>query len=167
MTSHGVTSASTNICDVIKSFPSDKHRVCRQTCCSFGLIWASGQVTVTRHCALPHVSGPLLGTVMLSTQSQNQLAFGARTILKLQADRMKRSACQRVSTVSNIKHTVRHSVYSKVNSRDSSVGTATRYGVVGPRIESRLGRDNPLRSRLTPEGPPSLLYSRITSTKSP
>jgi len=34
--------------------------------------------------------------------------------------------------------------------RDSSVGTAARYGLEGPEIESRCGR---------PWGPPSLLYN--------
>jgi hypothetical protein len=38
---------------------------------------------------------------------------------------------------------------------DSSVGIATRYGLDGPGIESRWGRDCPDR----PWGPPSLLYN--------
>ena len=42
--------------------------------------------------------------------------------------------------------------------RDSSVGTATRYGLDGPRIESRWGEDFPHPSD-RPWGPPSLLYS--------
>ena len=41
---------------------------------------------------------------------------------------------------------------------DSSVGTATGYGLDGPRIESRFGRDFPHLSRLT-LGPPNLLYN--------
>ena len=43
--------------------------------------------------------------------------------------------------------------------RDSSVGTATRYGLGGPGIESRWGRDffAPLPDRRW--GPPSLLYN--------
>jgi hypothetical protein len=42
--------------------------------------------------------------------------------------------------------------------RDSSVGIATGYGMDGPGIESRWGRD--FRTRLDrPWGPPSLLYS--------
>jgi len=35
----------------------------------------------------------------------------------------------------------------KLVGRDSSVGTATRYGLDGPRMESRWGRDFPLPSR--------------------
>jgi len=42
--------------------------------------------------------------------------------------------------------------------RDSSVGTATGYGLDGPGIESRWGRDFPHLSRPT-LGPPSLLYN--------
>jgi len=118
MTSQGLPPASTNICDVTRSCPSDKHKVCRQICWSRGLIWASGQVTVTRklhgafprcpaHCYGRHCS---LGLIWASGQvtvtrklrgafprcpahcygrhcsalwSQNQLAFGAGTILKL------------------------------------------------------------------------------------
>jgi len=40
--------------------------------------------------------------------------------------------------------------------RDSSVGIATRYGLEGPGIESRWGRDFPYRSRpaLRPTQPP-------------
>jgi hypothetical protein len=40
--------------------------------------------------------------------------------------------------------------------RDSSVGTATRYGLGGPGIESQLGRDFPHLSRptLVPTQPP-------------
>jgi hypothetical protein len=41
-------------------------------------------------------------------------------------------------------------------SRDSSVGTVTRYGLDGPRIESRWGRDfpHPSRPSLRPTQPP-------------
>jgi hypothetical protein len=42
--------------------------------------------------------------------------------------------------------------------RDSSVGIATRYGLYGPGIESRWGRDFPHPFRPT-WGPPSLLYN--------
>jgi hypothetical protein len=42
--------------------------------------------------------------------------------------------------------------------RDSSVGIATRYGLEGPGIESRRGRDFPHPSRPA-LGPPSLLYN--------
>jgi hypothetical protein len=40
--------------------------------------------------------------------------------------------------------------------RDSSVGIATRYGLDGPGIESRLGRDfpHPFRRALGPNQPP-------------
>jgi hypothetical protein len=40
--------------------------------------------------------------------------------------------------------------------RDSSVGTATRYGLEGPGIESRWGRDfqHPSRQALVPTQPP-------------
>jgi hypothetical protein len=51
-----------------------------------------------------------------------------------------------------------HLVLISVWSRDSVVGTATRYGLEGPRIESRWGeifRTYPDRLR----GPPSLLYN--------
>jgi hypothetical protein len=41
--------------------------------------------------------------------------------------------------------------------RDSSVGIATRYGLDGPGIESRWGRDFPHPSRPA-MGPPSLLH---------
>jgi len=37
--------------------------------------------------------------------------------------------------------------YVKVNGRDSSVSTATRYGLEGEGIECRWGRDNPHPSR--------------------
>ena len=43
--------------------------------------------------------------------------------------------------------------------RDSSVGIATRYGMDGPGIESRWGRDFPHPSRPALGGPPSLLYN--------
>jgi len=45
---------------------------------------------------------------------------------------------------------------TKIVSRDISVGIATRYGLDGPEIESRLGRDFPHLSRpaLTPTEPP-------------
>ena len=43
----------------------------------------------------------------------------------------------------------------QVVGRDSAVGIATRYGLDGPGIESRWGRDFPDR----PWGLPSLLYS--------
>jgi hypothetical protein len=42
--------------------------------------------------------------------------------------------------------------------RDSSVGIATRYGLDGPGIESRCGRDFPPRPD-RPWGSPSLLYN--------
>jgi len=42
--------------------------------------------------------------------------------------------------------------------RDSSVGTATRYGLDGPGIESRWGR-NILRPSRPSLGPPSLIYN--------
>jgi hypothetical protein len=42
--------------------------------------------------------------------------------------------------------------------RDSSVGTATRYGLDGPRIGSRWGRDFSHPSRPAQGPPPSLLY---------
>jgi hypothetical protein len=44
----------------------------------------------------------------------------------------------------------------KLVGRDSSVGMATRYGLDGPRIESRWGRDfsHPSRSALGPTQPP-------------
>ena len=42
--------------------------------------------------------------------------------------------------------------------RDSSVGIATRYGLEGPGIESRWGRNFPHLSRPAPN-PPSLLYN--------
>jgi hypothetical protein len=42
--------------------------------------------------------------------------------------------------------------------RDSSVGTATRYGLDGPDIESRRGRGFTARPD-RPWGPPSLLYN--------
>ena len=51
------------------------------------------------------------------------------------------------------------SVYEYVSilavGRDSAVGIATRYGLDGPGIESRWGRDFPHR----PWGLPSLLYN--------
>ena len=40
-------------------------------------------------------------------------------------------------------------LYTKYRGRDSSVGIATRYGLVGPGIESRWGRDFPHPSRLS------------------
>jgi hypothetical protein len=45
---------------------------------------------------------------------------------------------------------------SKQTGRDSSVGVATRYGLDGPGIESRRGRDFPQPSRLAlgPTQPP-------------
>jgi len=43
-------------------------------------------------------------------------------------------------------------------SRDISVGIATHYGLDGPEIESRWGRDFPHLPDL-PWGPPSLLYN--------
>jgi hypothetical protein len=46
--------------------------------------------------------------------------------------------------------------YVRVVGRDSSVGIATRYGLDGPGIESRWGRDFPHPSRWVP---PSLLYN--------
>ena len=49
-------------------------------------------------------------------------------------------------------------VLFKDRGRDSSVGIATRYGLNGPGIESRWGRDFPHRQD-RPWGPPSLLYS--------
>ena len=45
--------------------------------------------------------------------------------------------------------------YSRIRSRDSSVGISTRYGLDSPGIESRRGRDFPH----PPWGPPSLLYN--------
>ena len=47
---------------------------------------------------------------------------------------------------------------SHARGRDSSVGIATRYGLHGPGIESRWGRDFPHPSR-PPWGPHSLLYN--------
>jgi hypothetical protein len=44
--------------------------------------------------------------------------------------------------------------------RDSSVGTATRYGLDGRGIESRWWRDFRARPDL-PWGPPSLLWYRV------
>jgi hypothetical protein len=44
--------------------------------------------------------------------------------------------------------------------RDSSVGIATRYGLDGPRIESRWGGEIFRRTRpYRPWGPPSLLFN--------
>jgi hypothetical protein len=48
-------------------------------------------------------------------------------------------------------------LYSYVG-RDSSVGTATRYGLDGPGIESRWGEIFNTRPD-RPRGPPSLLYN--------
>ena len=45
-----------------------------------------------------------------------------------------------------------------VGGRDSSVGIATRYGLGGPGIKSRCGRDFSHPSRKT-RGPPNLLYN--------
>jgi hypothetical protein len=43
--------------------------------------------------------------------------------------------------------------------RDSSVGIATRYGLEGPGIESRCGREIFRTRPDRPLGPPSLLYN--------
>jgi len=51
-----------------------------------------------------------------------------------------------------------HVIMSHWGNRDSSVGIATRYGLDGPGIESRWGRDFPHPSRTT-WGSPSLLYT--------
>jgi hypothetical protein len=50
------------------------------------------------------------------------------------------------------------STISPRQGRDSSVGIVTRYGLDGPRIESRWGRDFSQPSN-RPWGPPSLLYN--------
>ena len=49
-----------------------------------------------------------------------------------------------------------HRSYGVITGRDSSVGTATRYGLDGPVIESRGGRDfpHPSRPALGPTQPP-------------
>jgi hypothetical protein len=46
-----------------------------------------------------------------------------------------------------------------LSGRDSSVGTATRYGLDGPRIESWWGGEIFRTSPDRPWGPPSLLYN--------
>ena len=47
--------------------------------------------------------------------------------------------------------------------RDNSVGTATRYGLDGPGIESRWGRDFPQLSRqfLAPKQPPIPVMGKL------
>ena len=50
-------------------------------------------------------------------------------------------------------------VFFHPGGQDSSVGMATRYGLLGPGIESHWGRDFLTRSDGT-LGPPSLLYNR-------
>jgi hypothetical protein len=49
-------------------------------------------------------------------------------------------------------------LYLMSRSRNGVVGIATRYGLEGPVIESRWGRDFPHLSRPAPR-PPSLLYN--------
>ena len=85
MTSQGLLPASTNICDVTSCCPSDKHNVCRQACCSLGLIGASGRVTGIRHCAFPSCpASPLLCTVLFSTQVSKSVSFWRRDYFETQ-----------------------------------------------------------------------------------
>ena len=53
-------------------------------------------------------------------------------------------------------------VYSLLGGQDSSDGIATRYGVDGPGIESRWGRDFPHPSR-TALGPTQLPVQWVTA----
>jgi hypothetical protein len=53
---------------------------------------------------------------------------------------------------------IKRKVKKGMRGRDSSVAVATRYGLDGPGIESRCGRDFPHPSR-RPLGPPNLLQN--------
>jgi hypothetical protein len=54
--------------------------------------------------------------------------------------------------------------HTHIVGRDSSVGIATRYGLVGPGIESQWGRDFPQPSRPA-LGPTSASYTMGTGGK--